>query len=315
MPRRGPEIPWRIDVAHRLAPEEIDRVTNLVAAAKRADGHEGLTDDKRLELAAGGHEGFTAFLARRHRGSDDTSGDDLGGYAQLGRSNDSWGLETVVHPRHRDESATVTALLLEAALTEVAGRGGGRLHLWVPKPSVTMDRLAADHGLVPGRDLLQMRLPLPLPPGQPPLATRPFQVGTDEAAWLAVNNRAFATHPEQGGWTLATLQRREREPWFDPVGFLLHEREGRLAASCWTKVHHDTDPPMGEIYVISVDPDFQGLGLGKAMTVAGLDHLASVGLTTGMLYVDAANIAAVGLYRGLGFTVDHIDRAYVGTVG
>ena len=87
-----------------------------------------------------------------------------------------------------------------------------------------------------------------------------------------------------------------------------------LLGSCWTKVHDDTDPPVGEIYVISVDPDVQGLGLGKALVLAGLDHLAGLGLGTGMLYVDADNTAAVGLYESLGFVIDHVDRAYVGDV-
>jgi mycothiol synthase len=94
----------------------------------------------------------------------------------------------------------------------------------------------------------------------------------------------------------------------------LHFRDGRLAASCWTKVHDETEPPMGEIYVISVDPDFQGLGLGKALALAGLDHLASVGMRVGMLYVDSDNQVAVKLYERLGFSVDHVDRAYVGDV-
>jgi mycothiol synthase len=76
-------------------------------------------------------------------------------------------------------------------------------------------------------------------------------------------------------------------------------------------VHHDVEPPLGEIYVISVDPDFQGLGLGRGLVVAGLDHLASQGITVGMLYVDADNAPAVHLYRKLGFDVDHTDRAYV----
>ena len=143
---------------------------------------------------------------------------------------------------------------------------------------------------------------------------RPFVPGRDEATWLEVNNRAFHWHPEQGGWDLETLRNREEQPWFDPAGFLLHERDGKLAAFCWTKVHAHHDPPLGEIYVVAVDPSFRGLGLGRAMVLAGLDHLAGLGLTVGMLYVDSDNAGARHLYQDLGFTTDHVDRAYVGDV-
>ncbi|HYF46636.1 MAG TPA: mycothiol synthase [Acidimicrobiales bacterium] len=171
--------------------------------------------------------------------------------------------------------------------------------------------LAAALGLAPVRSLFQMRRPLPLEETTD-LVTRPYRPGVDDEAWLAVNNRAFAWHPDQGGWTAAVLAGRRAEPWFDPEGFLLHERDGRLAGFCWTKVHPatDVDPPLGEIYVIAVDPDFVGLGLGRALTVAGLQHLAGRGLEVGMLYVESDNAPAVGLYEALGFHVHQTDTAF-----
>ena len=69
----------------------------------------------------------------------------------------------------------------------------------------------------------------------PGIRTRPFRPGVDEEAWLAANNRAFAAHPEQGHWDLATLVEREQEPWFDPEGLLILEEGGQVAGSCWTR--------------------------------------------------------------------------------
>jgi mycothiol synthase len=138
--------------------------------------------------------------------------------------------------------------------------------------------------------------------------------GQDEEAWLIVNNRAFEHHPEQGGWDHATLSARLAQPWFDANGFVLHEIDNQLAGFCWTKVHHDTDPVLGEIYVIAVDPTFHGHGLGKSMVVSGLVNMSNRGIKTAMLYVDPDNAAAMALYEGLGFRVHRTDRAFVGDI-
>jgi mycothiol synthase len=156
---------------------------------------------------------------------------------------------------------------------------------------------------------MRVALPLASSPAWPDGVTvRPFEPGRDEAAWVAVNNRAFAGHPEQGGWTVATLRAREAEPWFDRDGFLLAERDGELLGFCWTKIHQPHG--WGEIYVIGVDPAHGGGGLGRALVIGGLAYLARQGAGTGLLFVDAANDAAVRLYRSLGFETERTDRAY-----
>jgi mycothiol synthase len=198
---------------------------------------------------------------------------------------------------------------LHAALEAIAEQGGGLARLWVRHGDDAARAAAQALGLTEERSLHELRRALPV--DQPwSLETRPFVVGQDEEAWLEVNNRAFEWHPEQGGWTLADLQERMAEPWFDPAGFLLHEEGGRLLGFCWTKEHRDVDPPLGEIYVIAADPSAGRKGLGTALTLAGLDHLHRRGLDVGMLYVDGANDRAIAMYERLGFVVHHTDVAW-----
>jgi mycothiol synthase len=140
-----------------------------------------------------------------------------------------------------------------------------------------------------------------------------FRPGEDEAAWLALNARAFAHHPEQGAWTARDLAEREAEPWFDPAGFFLARTQDGPIGFHWTKVHPPGEygpGPVGEIYVLGVDPAVAGHGLGRLLALVGLRHLAQSGLHTVVLYVDGDNIPAVRLYETLGFLDRIVDTLY-----
>lgn len=182
------------------------------------------------------------------------------------------------------------------------------------------DDLAAGLGFAPTRTLLRLRRALPVPAdhprraGAPAITTRPFRAA-DGPAWIRQNNRAFADHPDQGAETAATLEARLAESWFDPAGFLVvddPDRPGELAGSCWTKVHPATAgrEAVGEIYVIGADPAHHGTGLGTALVLAGLDHLAGRGLAVADLYVEDDNEPARRLYDALGFTSNAWRRIY-----
>jgi mycothiol synthase len=202
---------------------------------------------------------------------------------------------------------------LARAVEGVRTGGGGTCRLWIGHVEPGDDELVAHWGFKPYRDLWQLRCPLPAGPSDLPV--RPIEPA-DEAEVLAVNRRAFSWHPEQGAMSAADLAERQSEPWYDPAGFLVHEHDGRIAGFCWTKLHPAGGAPpddiaMGEIYVIAVDPDFQGRGIGGPLTLAGLNHLRSCGPAVGMLYVESDNTAANAVYERLGFEHHHTNRAYV----
>jgi mycothiol synthase len=247
------------------------------------------------------------------------------GYAEIERAAndapDRWSV-ALLHDTGAGDGREVVAALLHAAREQVAQEGGGTLVLWRHRRDDAEDAGALDAGFHPARELYQMRVPLPIaetPVWPPGLRLRTFEPGRDDASWLAVNNRAFEGHPEQGAWTTSTLQQRLAEPWVDlSIFFVAEAEDGELVGFNWCKVHapSDDDPALGEIYVIGVDPRARAKGIkaGRPLALAGLDAMAQRGIPTGMLYCAADNEPALRLYRSLGFDVFRVDRAYECTV-
>ncbi len=237
-------------------------------------------------------------------------------------------LEMVVRPDCRNQGigGMLAAALSQGTLSPTTGR---LQRAWAHGEHAAAQRLAMRFSWTPVRELWRMRLSAvdqmsseDLPSAQLPegVEIRPFRPGQDEQAWLRTNAAAFADHPEQGRLTLEDLQARMAEDWFDPAGFLLAWEKGAdgeetLLGFHWTKVHHPEEgaedhETVGEVYVVGVAPEAQGRGLGRSLTLAGIEHLHREGLSAIMLYVDADNEPAVGLYRTLGFTRWDVDTQF-----
>ncbi|MEU9234864.1 mycothiol synthase [Streptomyces subrutilus] len=293
----------QIETLDELTEEQAEAVLTLIEDAARTDGTTAVSEQGRLQLRGGPREGIRHFLL--------TEGGRLSGYGQLEDTDpvEAPAAELVVHPalRGRGHGRALGTALLAAS--------GKRIRVWAHGGKSAARHLAQVLGLTLFRELRQLRRPLgpdadPLPEPVLPagVTVRTFVPGSDDAAWLAANAAAFAHHPEQGALTQRDLNDRMAQPWFDPEGFFLAEREGELVGFHWTKVHRAEQ--LGEVYVVGVRPGAQGGGLGKALTAIGLRHLAAAGLPTAMLYVDADNPAALAVYERMGFTTHEVDLMY-----
>lgn len=286
-------LEWRAG----LSADEQRAIREVIDAATAADGVAPVGDQVLRELP---HDRTRHLLA--------VEDGEIVGYLNL--TAEPAMAELVVHPAARRRG--IGSQMARTGLTA----GGAGTRIWAHGNLAPARATAAALGLVVVRELLQMRRPLTgLPPVTIPEGVRfaTYSGPADDAELLRVNNAAFDWHPEQGGWTESDVAERRAEPWFDPAGLFLafDDRTGALLGFHWTKIH---DADLGEVYVVGVDPAAQGRGLGGALTLIGLHHLAErlsdSSQPTVMLYVEADNSAAVKTYQRLGFEIFAVDAAY-----
>ncbi len=279
-------------------PDDLDELEVLFAACTLADGHRPIGEHKYLSLIS--EEAGTGLSYVR-----ETSGV-IVSYLHLSenRTVGGWTFESAVHPSYRTEDHLID--LAQTAIREARNRGGTTLRTWVF--NATWPSSLGVLGFEPERELRQLRVRLPLgSPAYPDDVTlRTFREGEDEDIWLTVNNAAFEGHPENGSWDRTILRDRMSQPWWEPEGMIMAWHGEDLIGFCWTKDHGDG---VGEIYIIAVLSSVRRVGIGRALTLDGLASLSARGCSTGMLYVDASNEAALNLYESMGFTLHHIDQS------
>jgi mycothiol synthase len=306
--------PVEFVVRSHLDPSEISAVSSIIEAASSIDGSWPLSEHAWLHLQHGGD------LHGHHVLAIDSSGA-IVGYAHVDITDLVQGAsaELVVSPECRH-----TGIGRSLAETAIGISPDGRLRLWAHGETSGARELAHAMGFNTQRSLWQMRRSLlaPLPNVDVPVGVhiRTFEVDRDVDAWLDVNRRAFIDLPDQGSWTRQDLELRLQESWFNPQGFFVAERvsDSALVGFHWTKVHGASahsdgshqHQPMGEIYVLAVDPEAHISGLGRALSLEGLTYLRKLGLTQAMLYVEEDNTRAITLYEGLGFVHWDTDVLY-----
>jgi mycothiol synthase len=345
----GRSTPLTPEGVERLTVRQQAEILRLVANASRTDTVAPLSEQVLLSVEDGNPESGRDLSDDGTRSLHLLAydGEHLTGYAHLDLGaggvhevgDGAATAELVVDPPSRRKGVgTALVRALEDAVTPRLGQSRQRpaLRLWSHGDLDAARTLALRGGYSKVRELWQMRRSLrtdaaALPPVslREGFRARHFVVGRDEEAWLRVNALAFVDHPEQGRITRHDLDQRVAQDWFDPSGFILVEDVRGpapvLAASHWTKVvgvvpaddprtgRHLAGPAkteVGEVYVVGVDPAYQGQGLGRTITVLGLEHLRETGLTGAMLYVDADNTAAVATYSRLDFVRSAVDIMY-----
>lgn len=269
-------------------------VADLVKSVARFDGHPPLSANKLRTLT-----GSQAIAGVWSEGGNLC----VVAVAAFHESGGHWAVEIAVAPAHRDERAEEAALRLGRDL--IPDRAAHSLWAFRSGQIEAAERL----GYREVRSVLRVTGPIPVHRDERPRRTTINAMKPEDVdAIIALNNRAFAGHPEQGAMTATSFASLFDQPGMDPTGVLVARSGERINGFCITKSHTSGN---GEIFLIAVDPVDHHQGIGREMINEGFSVLKAGGACTAEVWVDRENEAAVGLYASLGLAEDFRTRELV----
>ncbi|MBM4446119.1 MAG: GNAT family N-acetyltransferase [Chloroflexi bacterium] len=206
------------------------------------------------------------------------------------------------------KSEVVLKELFDRAMKRARELGAKVAHVSIPATQSMQAQLLSNLGFKVVRRFYELRLDVFSvnleAVEQSDMESRHLKVG-EEALFAWIENRCFIdtwgfnpNTAEYIGWELST-----RGDCTDDV--ILALSEGKPIGYCWNEAECGRDSATGKkkgrIYMLGVDTDCRGKGLGKELLRAGLLHLRGKGRELIDITVDSQNIVAVTLYRSLGF--------------
>jgi len=296
---------------NHLTKSQQESVLSLIKAAHDFDGTSPIAEHVLLHLRHGGDKSDSHLVIEKNN--------EVIAYAHLDTTDLVAGpsVEAVVLPNHRGKG--LGALIVKEAIKIC----GDKTRIWSHGDLPAAKAIAASLNLKRlWSNLLMSKTLGEIQPATFKYPIRTFIPGLDNQAFLALNNIVFADYPHQGGWSEDDLKIRLNESWFDDKGFFVAEDKGELIGFCWTKIHgahthshtgsgdDHGHQALGEIYVLAVNPNYKGQGVGRDLTITGLNYLKYQMLNNVMLYVGVENKPAFKLYKSLGFNEFGSDVMY-----
>ena len=211
-----------------------------------------------------------------------------------------------LHSEHRRRG--LATRLLDDAMHRARELGAKVVHVNIQEDNTVARTVLSKLGFKCVRRFLEFKLDMAKPgwqeANQAAQECSHLRYGEEEKL-TQIQNCCFA-----GTWgynpnTVATITYRTHLSHFSPEDVILTYEGDKLVGYCWTEITRVKEAATGEqegrIYMLGVDPDYRGKGIGRRLLLTGLAHLRSKGLRMVGVTVDSDNQTACALYQSVGF--------------